>query len=142
MIFLNALLLAILMSQATIAGPTGEWVGTMLRGGDHLNVRFNLPSEPSQRANFSAPDLGAIDIPLQHVELASRVHWELVGDTTTTIFNGTLDGDTIHGTFSENGNTGTFSIIRASDTSDEPYVKRDVTFRNGDVRLAGTLFRC
>lgn len=140
MIRLTALLLAVLMSHPATSSPSGEWAGTMSRGGDHLNVRFYLPPASSQVATFSAPDLGAIDIPLRHVQLASHVHWELAGDTTTTIFNGDMNGDTIHGSFSEDGRTGTFSLIRARDASGEPYTKRDVTFRNGDVQLAGTLF--
>ena len=140
MMFLTALVFAALTAQPMIAGGSEEWVGTMSRGGDHLTVRFDLPTGSSPRATFSAPDLGAIDIPLQHVQLASHVHWELVGDTTTTVFDGDLNGGTIHGTFSENGRSGTFSLRRTRDTSGDPYAKRDVTFRNGDVQLAGTLF--
>ena len=112
----------------------------MARGGDHLNVRFDLVSGSSPRATFSAPDLGAIDIPLRHVQLASHVHWELVGDTTTTIFDGEVHGGSIDGIFFENGSKGTFSLTRTRNTSGNPYVKREVTFRNGDVQLAGTLY--
>ncbi len=54
----------------------------MVRSGDHLNVRFDPFAGAPQRGTFSAPDLVAIDIPLQHVKLGSVIHWELVGDNT------------------------------------------------------------
>lgn len=140
MILFIALLSAILASHSATAAPSGEWAGAMSRGGDRLSVRFDLPSGAPEHATFSAPDLGAIDIPLQRVELAPRIHWELVGDTSTTIFNGELHGNAISGTFSENGHDGTFSLKRVPGKSGEPYAKRDVTFRDRDVQLAGTLF--
>ena len=111
----------------------------MLRGGDRLAVRFYLSAESPPHGTFSAPDLGAIDVPLRHVRLGDRVHWELVGNTSTTIFDGNVDGDTTTGTFSENGSTGTFTLRRSTSLS-APYVKRDVIFHNGAVRLAGTLY--
>lgn len=137
---LTALLFAMLTAHATTPATTGEWVGTMARGGDRLDVRFDLSSGSPARATFSAPDLGAIDIPLQHVRLGPRIHWDLVGDTTTTTFDGEVRGNSMNGTFSEDGTNGTFSLIRAKHTLGARYAKRDVTFRNGNVQLAGTLF--
>ena len=134
-----ALLVTMALNPATPA-PIEAWSGTMSRSGDRLNVRFDLPAGAPQRATFSAPDLGAIDIPLQHVELGSKMHWELVGDTTTTIFNGELRGRAIAGTFSENGRSGAFFLTPVTGASARPYVKRDVTFRDGAVQLSGTLF--
>lgn len=136
-----ALLLSIVFGVANVsASLTGEWVGVMTRGGDTLNVRFDFSAASPQYATFSAPDLGAIDIPLQHVALGNAVHYDLVGDTTTTSFSGSVRGDTIAGTFSENRRPGTFMLHRVASRTQAPYAKRDVTFYNGDVQLAGTLF--
>ena len=141
MITLFALLSVLVASQPPSAAPSGAWAGTMVRGGDSLRVRFDFSPGSPERATFSAPDLGAIGIPLQRVVFAhSNVHGELVGDATTTVFDGTLRGDMIDGTFSENGRAGTFSLQRLDDDTAYPYQKRDVTFRNGDVVLAGTLY--
>ena len=89
MLFIAALLLAV-ASNAPSTDPTGIWQGVMSRGDDRLNVSFHLSAGTPQRATFSAPDLGAIDIPLQRVELGSAIHWDLVGDATTTAFDGQL----------------------------------------------------
>jgi hypothetical protein len=110
----------------------------MVRRDDRLAVRLDLARTPPS-GTFSAPDLGAIGVPLQHVRLGDAVHWELVGDTTTTTFDGRLQGDSIEGTFSENGSRGTFLLRRAALNDALPYVKRDVEFVNGGVRLSGTL---
>lgn len=137
MISAAALLLAAAISSPA-ASSAGEWAGTMARGGDRLTVQFDLPN--SDHATLSAPDIGAIGIPLRQVQLGSTVHWELVGDDSTTRFDGKLSGDLIEGTFTEPGKSiGTFSLHRVL-ASAAPYDKRDVTFFNGDVRLAGTLF--
>ncbi|HEV2262677.1 MAG TPA: alpha/beta hydrolase [Candidatus Rubrimentiphilum sp.] len=122
-----------------VPSVTGQWDGYMQRDGDRLSVRFDFSDVPA-RGTFSSTDLGAIDIPLQHVTVSNTVHWELVGDTTTTVFDGKAQRNSITGTFSENGRTGNFSLRRVADTAELPYIKQDVTFRNGSVQLAGTVF--
>ena len=112
----------------------------MTRDGDRLEVQVELSDGPVQHGTFSARDLGAIGIPLQRVNLGEAVHWELVGDETTTVFDGTRKGDTISGTFTENGHNGMFALQRHADSVNDSYVKRDVTFKNGGVQLSGTLF--
>lgn len=130
-------LLTVVLAAAMAAG---EWTGTMVRSGDRLNVRFDLAASPKSSGTFSATDLGAIDIPLQRVTLGNRIHWELAGDSTTTVFEGSVRGDTIDGTFSENGRAGTFELHRMHFATADQYEKREVTFSNGAVRLAGTLY--
>ena len=132
-------LLAALLAIVPAAPVTGSWTGTMTRDGDRLSVRFDFIDSP-RRGTFSAPDLGAIDIPLQRVRLGDSLHWELVGDSTTTVFDGAINNDTIDGSFSEDGRNGAFTLQRVAASDEAPYEKRDVTFDNGAVRLAGTLF--
>ena len=140
MILIFALLLAFFQPSPSAGVATGEWAGMMSRSGDHLGVRFDLSADPSVRSTFSAPDLGAIGVPLQRVMLGTHVHWELVGDASTTVFDGAIRGDALTGTFTENGNGGTFALHRVSAATGKPYAERDVTFYNGSVRLGGTLF--
>src|SRR5439155_14252068 len=62
----------------------------------------------------------------------------LVGDATTIIFDGELTADTIAGNFREGDARGTFSIRRV--TAKPPTFKQEeVSFRNEEVTLSGTL---
>jgi hypothetical protein len=78
-----ALLLAALL-PATAPPAAGHWEGYLQRGTTRLQVRFDFPASDASKGLFSAPDLGAIDIPLSNVRQGQRVQWNLVGDTFTT----------------------------------------------------------
>jgi uncharacterized protein len=119
---------------------TGHWSGYMQRGSARLSVAFDFPAATPPQGLFSALDLGAIDIPLRNVKLGPTVHWELVGDTTTTTFDGVVNGELMTGGFTEDGSRGTFSLRRISASTQKPYDQNNVTFLNGNVRLAGTLY--
>lgn len=121
---LNALILAVSLS---ISGSAGHWSGFMQRGSARLSVTFDFPKGTAASGFFSAPDLGAIDVPLKNVRLGSTLRWELAGDTTTTVFDGRAEDNTMSGRFD-------------SDSSQKPYDAREVSFENGPVRLAGTLY--
>ena len=133
-------LLLALLPLVLPATLTGHWEGTMHRGSAQLRVSFDFPGETPNRGFFSAPDLGAIDIPLSNLKLGSRVGWELVGDATTSSFDATATGDTMSGTFREGSSAGLFDLHRVSTSAQKPYTKQDVTFQNGAVRLSGTVF--
>ncbi|MCE9522739.1 MAG: alpha/beta fold hydrolase, partial [Alphaproteobacteria bacterium] len=55
----------------------------------------------------------------------------------TTVFDGTLAGDDVSGTFTEGETTGAFHLVRAAPPA--PISKREVSFANGDVKLAGEM---
>jgi pimeloyl-ACP methyl ester carboxylesterase len=134
-----ALLLALSVAPAPSVA-TGHWEGFMRRGASELAVRFDLRAGPPSEGVFSAPDLGAIDIPLSRIKLGRLVHWELVGDMTTTVFDATIKGDAMTGTFRENELAGVITLRRTSESVAKPYATEPVAFANGAVRLAGTLF--
>jgi len=78
-------------------------------------------------------------IPLRNVSYTTpKVHFELVGDATTNVFDGELTVDTITGQFREGDARGTFSIRRV-DAKPPTFKQEEVSFRNGDVTLSGTL---
>ncbi len=135
------LLLAAVTAQPTAApAATGHWQGVMRRGAAELAVRIDLDTGAGARSVWSAPDLGAIDIPLSHVRLGQLSHWELAGDSTTTVFDAHADGDSMTGTFRENGRTGMLRLRRVPKSAAAPYDRQEVHFANGAVRLAGTVF--
>src|SRR5438105_10666312 len=80
-----------------------------------------------------------MDILLSNVtDTGPSVHFELVGDTTTNVFDGELAGDTIAGQFREGDARGTF-LLRRVDAKPPTFKQEEVGFRNGDVTLSGTL---
>ena len=118
----------------------GHWEGVMIREGAELPVSFEFTSEPAGlTGSFNSPTQRAMGIPLSKVShTAPGVHFELVGDTTTFIFDGELTVDTIAGQFREGEARGTFSIKRG-DAKPPTFKQEEVSFRNGDVTLSGTL---
>jgi pimeloyl-ACP methyl ester carboxylesterase len=118
----------------------GHWEGTMTREGAALTVSFDLTKEAAGlKASFNSPTQRAMGIPLRNVTYtAPKVHFELVGDATTIIFEGELSGDTISGQFRENDARGTFSLRRVGAVP-PTFKQEEVLFRNGEVMLSGTL---
>ena len=80
-------------------------------------------------------------MPLAHVRLGTTLHAELVGDTTTTRIDATAGPTTLNGTFREAGaRPATLRLRRVPASRAQPYETHDVTFANGGVRLAGTVY--
>src|SRR5436190_17322401 len=136
-----ALLLGlIVLSSAAQRSIEGHWEGVMVREGAELPVSFDFTNEAGRlAASFNSPNQRAMGIPLRNVSYTTpKVHFELVGDATTIIFDGELTIDTVAGQFREGDDRGTFSIRRV--TAKPPTFKQEeVSFRNGDVTLSGTL---
>ena len=125
---------------ASDSDVAGRWVGTMQRGTATLAISIDIPAEDPQHATFTARDVGAMDVPLRNVRVSSpEVSWDLVGDRTTTTFNGTLASDAIQGTFGEGDSRGVFSLRHRSRSTERPYTAADVVFVSGGVKLAGTV---
>ena len=75
------------------------------------------------------------------MKLGRVLHWQLVGDATTTTFDATINGDTMTGTFKEQSTCpGALTLRRASGLVAEPYATEPIAFTNGTVHLAGTIF--
>jgi uncharacterized protein len=89
--------------------------------------------------SLSAAQLRAIGIPLTRIRYeAPRASWALVGDATTSLFEGTLKGDSLSGNIRENGAAATFRLKRQPTTA-AAIREEEITFRNGDVKLGGTV---
>jgi pimeloyl-ACP methyl ester carboxylesterase len=117
----------------------GRWEGTLRRGASTLSVAVDLPADQPGHGFFTAPDLGAMDVPLTHVRVGRETYWELVGDQSTLVFTGTLSSDVITGSVVEGRTTGNFSLHRVSSSTVKPYTSSDVRVDNGGVVLSGTV---
>ncbi len=130
--------------------PLGRWDGAIVVLGSELgmSVEFTM-GDSGLTATMDIPQQSAKGLPLRQVRYAApTVHFELLGGPGLAVFEGTLAGDSITGSFTQSGVTGTFYLRPAGAAQvDEPppaaepvpYVEEEVTFANGDVTLAGTL---
>src|SRR3989441_11506471 len=137
---LTLLLSLVGSSYAAQRSIEGHWEGMMVREGAELPVSFDFTNGATGlTASFNSPTQKAIGIPLRNVSYNTpKVHFELVGDATTNVFDGELTGDAITGQFREGDAKGTFSIRRVA-AKPATFKQEEVSFRNGDVTLSGTL---
>lgn len=127
------------LSTAHAASLEGYWSGDWIKAGDALHVGVHISKAPDgYHASFDSDALQVAGIPFREVrEAGGKVSLVLQGDATTTVFDGALAGDVLSGTFQEEGVKGTFRLTRSAPPP--PLVKREVTFANGGVTLAGEL---
>lgn len=128
------------------ASIDGYWEGALLIGATLVDivVEFETTDDGGVRATIDIPAQGIEGLALDRVALeSSRVHLEISQFEAT--FDGELVGDEISGAFEQPGVSGTFSLSRgeapspAVQAGPPPYTEEEVTFKNGDVTLAGTL---
>lgn len=127
-------------SLATPQGPVGRWTGQWERDGSTLAVEMTFSRTASgYEGSFSSAQLRVVGIPLAQVRYEEpRLLWNLVGDASTTVFEGTVRGDTVAGDFVEGAAAGTFKLTRELPT--QAKVQDEVvTFANGAVTLSGTI---
>ena len=125
---------------AHAADLAGSWKGTWTKDGDALPVTVKIEStNKGYSGSFDSDALQVAGIPFSEVtEKNGKVHILLKGDETATVFDGDLAGDALGGAFTEGDTKGTFALTRAA-LPTAAIGMREVTYRNGDVTLAGTL---
>lgn len=120
----------------------GTWTGYWTRAGDTLPVTMHVYRDTAGRhiATFDSERLRVRGIPFSRVSVQDCcvVALELRGDRSTVNFKGQLRGDTLTGLFLEGTNEGFFTVVRAK-PSPPTFDERDISFRSGDITLAGTL---
>jgi pimeloyl-ACP methyl ester carboxylesterase len=141
-----ALILALLCTRVPALAAQdplrGFWRGYWMRAGDTLAVSMTVQLDPATgryRAAFSSDRLRVSGIPFADVQVKGccEVTMTLRGDRTTTVFTGRLLGDSLSGVLREGTSEGRFAYSRASASAS--LSERDITFRSGDVTLAGSL---
>ena len=138
--FLTLLILLTLWSHQTQAqSATQHWIGSQTGDGDSQALVLNLTMSPIMKGTVDLPDFGALGIPASNLTLRSaNIHFELIGDNSTTVFDGTMNRDLIQGSWKEGARTGTFQLhLQPADAAS--LIEKSVTFSNGSVRLSGSL---
>jgi pimeloyl-ACP methyl ester carboxylesterase len=112
----------------------------MIQQGSVLPISLDFtPNNDTFTAKWSAPSMRALRVPLQRVSVSGqRVHFELVGDESSTVFDGETRADSIVGKFSGGEGEGTFRLVRRS-VPVPAYREEEVTFTNGPLKSSGTL---
>ncbi len=133
-------LLLIAAGAASAADLAGTWKGTWTKDSDPLPVTVTFgDAGGAWSGQFDSDALQVSGIPFADIQATDgKVHWLLKGDQTSSVFDGTLTGDALAGTFVEGSTHGTFALARSGETA-QTISSRDVTFANGAVTLAGTL---
>ena len=124
-------------AQADLAGT---WTGAWGKSADTLSVTMRFEEGAGAwSGSFDSERLRVQGIPFTEVAFeAPHVTLRMVGDATTMVFTGTIEGDSLRGTLEEDGETGWFAFGR-NDVVDPALHQEEVRFRNGEVELAGTL---
>jgi pimeloyl-ACP methyl ester carboxylesterase len=147
--FLLAALVAIVFSQTLTAQQLeGPWKGSISIMGQQLAIQVTFaPQGDSLAATIDIPQQAAMKLPLRSVRYTHpNIRFDLPAGPTVASFEGTRSGDSISGRFTQSGYTGTFALTPGAlmtdepdDTTAPPYRSEEVTFKNGDGVLAGTL---
>ncbi|HEU0299488.1 MAG TPA: alpha/beta fold hydrolase [Longimicrobium sp.] len=121
----------------------GEWRGHWSRAGDTMAVTMHVAHDAAASryaATFDSDRLRVSGIPFAGVQLQGccQVTLTLRGDRTTTVFTGTLRGDSLAGALREGESEGRFAFARAS-RAGPVFEEREITFPSGDATLAGSL---
>lgn len=130
------------LPQAAQRDPAGTWIGQWERAGSILEVEVNFARTASgYEGTLSSAQLRVVGIPFRRTRYeAPKLFWELVGDATTTAFEGTVLGDTLAGRFREGEATGTFRLTRRTRAAAQVQ-EEEVTFSNGQLTLSGTVMK-
>lgn len=138
--FLLLLCLGAQQCFAQATGLAGTWHGTWTKGGDALPVTMTFAkTESGFSGSFDSDALQLAGIPVMGVsETPAGVHFELRGDQSTTLFDGKIVGDRMSGAFVDGAVQGSFEMVR-SPRAPAAIRAQDVSFRNGEVTLSGTV---
>src|ERR1022692_724630 len=119
----------------------GGWKGVWTKDGDSLPVTVTFTrAGDAYSGMFDSDALQVAGIPLDDVSgTHGSVHFQLRGDQSTTVFDGTITGAKMSGTFTDGSVKGSFELARAVLPAAQIRA-RDVTFQNKDTSLAGTLW--
>src|SRR5271165_2348640 len=140
-VFAGILSTLIITTTASLADDlAGSWKGMWTKAGEALPVMMTFAKAGDAYSGaFDSDALQVAGIPLGDVsDTNGRVHFQIRGDQSTTAFDGNIKNDVLSGRFVDDNDGGTFELRRAAHPAAK-IPQREVTFRNKDVTLAGTL---
>jgi uncharacterized protein len=133
--------------QAVSSSLEGNWEGSIKVANQDIGmvIRFSGSGAEAQ-GMMDLPAQSMKDIPLSKVDLsAPKVHFEAFSGQRLAAYDGQVQKDgSVAGQFSQGGFMGTFTLKRAVAQAAPtavpvPYKEEEVTVKNGDTSLAGTL---
>ncbi len=147
--FVLFVLLGAQAPQEELAGP---WEGAISVMGQELKIIVHFDeSAETLKWNIDIPQQMAMGLPLSNMKKeGEKVHFELVAGPGVAVFDGILAKGNIQGDFLQAGIRGTFQVLKsgkkaqagataAEKTEPLPYKEEEVSLRNGEIKLAGTL---
>ncbi len=95
----------------------GTWSGAILIMGTELGIDIKFKTETdSVRGTIDIPQQNAKDLKLIHISFAEpKVYFELPAGSSTAVFDGELQADSITGKFLQSGLEGKFRLKKTSD---------------------------
>jgi hypothetical protein len=147
-----ALSIATLPSAAQTHDAVGRWEGSIEAPGEPLVVKVDLEqADGAWSGTIDIPAQGASDLPLSDVTVdGATVQFTIAGVPGDPTFEGTLADSEISGEFTQGPARLPFRLgreaveVEAPARPQEPkppfpYDEEEVEYRNGNVRIAGTL---
>lgn len=145
-------LITLLVSNLKAQDITGVWNGVLDVMGTQLTMVFYIHEiDSGYTALFDSPDQGAMNIPFSSVEFADGT-LNLTAGNIGAIYSGTLEADSIAGTWNQGGQSLELNLFRnevekrarirpQEPERPYPYYEEDVTIENkkDSLILAGTL---
>jgi pimeloyl-ACP methyl ester carboxylesterase len=122
-------------------GAVETWQGARTHGGKSQAIVLRLErTSGTETAIVDLPEFGALGIPAARFSRADgQFHFELVGDETTTVFDGRAAADAADGTWTDGVRAGEFHLRRAAEVARGR--EEALSFQSDGLRLAGTLVR-
>ncbi len=128
------------VAAAADDGLVGHWKGGMTHAGATVGVEFDFTRRTGRLAgSFSSAQQRVLEYPFDSVSYsAPRIGIKLGGGDV--VFAGMIAHGEMHGTFRDRElGSGTFALHEVTPEA-PPYASEDVTFHNGSVALAGSLY--
>ncbi len=120
----------------------GRWEGAIDAMGQKIPIRVNISG---QGGTLDFPSQNAVGMRLENFSTkGTAVHFEVLPQPRTAVFDGKVEGDTMSGSFEQAGYKGSFSATRAAAEAvtaaeAKEYREEEVAFKNGTITLGGTL---
>lgn len=140
-----------LARAAETAAAGGHWEGEInLPQSQMLQVMVDLEEAGGAwKGTIDIPAQGAKGLPLEQIAVdGAKVRFVITGVPGAPTFDGTIENGEIKGTFTQGGGSVPFRLGRQAvelvrrpqePRPPFPYTAEEVTYKNGDVTLAGTL---
>ena len=126
---------------------TGHWEGIASTMDQKLKFSLDIKTTPVTKVLFNATDLNAMDVSAKNITFKyDSIHFELAGDDAVTIFNAISKNGKLTGTLITDDqsvkvkNRTAFFELQKVTADPVNYTIQEVSFHNGNVVLAGSLY--